>query len=241
MTISLSIPDEVKILVTVGEKVDLKTKIFEQPTKELVKINIAKKLDIKPENIFQSLKKFVNEKIKKGEKIAYKKTFFSKKYVFSDYEGVLKEINHQTGEIVIEIDSSNIKEKKVFFSPVIGEIQQIEKNRIKFKVKKKEEIEIKPKSSKTFGAEIFILEKNDQIIAENIEKRLVVTESLDLISQIKCEALGAFGFLTLKKLVNLSELLVFQFKNLEDIKKIKSKNFSYCFIENNSDKIIFYE
>jgi len=241
MIICLPIPNEANILVKTGEKVNLKTKIFETSKKALVKINIAKKLGIPPEKIFQYLKKFVDEKVTKGDKLASKKTLFSNKKVFSEYDGVFKEINHQTGEITLEINDQKNQQKTEFFSPLIGEVYEVDKNIIKIKIKKGEIIELKEKAVDFFGGQFFILEKIEQIIAENIEKKIIITKEVDSFSQTKCEALGAFGFLTIKKLPNPTNLPVFQFKNIDDINKIKKEKFSYCFIEKNSSKIIFYE
>ena len=241
MIIDLPIPNEASVLVKAGDKVDLETKILTIAKKSLIRINVAKKLNITPEKIFQSLKKFVDDEIKKGDKLAYKKTLFSNKYVFSDYNGILKEINHQTGEVILEVDDQKNQIKKDFFSPLTGEVVAIEKNIIKIKIKKGETIELKQKASEIFGAKIFILENTEQLTANNIEKKLIIAEEINNLSQAKCEALGAFGFLTIKKLPNPTDLFNFQFKNLDDWNKIKKTNFTYCFIEKNSSKMIFYD
>ena len=241
MIIDLPIPNEASVLVKAGDKVDLETKILTIAKKSLIRINVAKKLNITPEKIFQSLKKFVDDEIKKGDKLAYKKILFSNKYVFSDYNGILKEINHQTGEVILEVDDQKNQIKKDFFSPLTGEVVAIEKNIIKIKIKKGETIELKQKASEIFGAKIFILENTEQLTADSIEKKLIITEEISNLSQAKCEALGAFGFLTIKKLPNPTDLVNFQFKNLDDWNKIKKTNFAYCFIEKNSSKMIFYD
>jgi hypothetical protein len=241
MIIDLATPNEANVLVKAGDKVDLETKILTIAKKALIRINVAKKLNIAPEKIFQSLKKFVDDEIKKGDKLAYKKTLFSNKYVFSDYDGILKEINHQTGEVIIEVDDPKTQIKKDFFSPLKGIVVAVEKNFVKIKIKNGEFIELKQKASEIFGAKIFILENTEQLTADSIEKKIIITEEISNLSQAKCEALGAFGFLTIKKLPNPTDLVNFQFKNLDDWNKIKKTNFAYCFIEKNSSKMIFYD
>ena len=241
MIISLPIPSEAHVLVKAGEKVDFSSKIFEIPVKEFININIAQKLNVPPEKIFTYLKKFVGEEIKKNDLLAYKKGFLGDKKVYSEYNGVLKEINHQIGEIIIEVDDKKTQEKKETNSPLVGEIEEIEKGVLKIKIKKGKTIEIKEKNNYNFGAGVFILERIDQILAENVEKKLIVADEIKSVYQTKCEALGALGFLTLKKLPNPTNLPTFQFKNIDDINKIKKEIFSYCFIEKNSSKIIFYD
>jgi len=241
MIIDLPIPNEANVLVKAGDKVDLETKILTVAKKALIRINVAKKLNIAPEKIFQSLKKFVDDEIKKGDRLAYKKNLFFNQYILSDYNGILKEINHQTGEVILEVDDQKNQIKKDFFSPLTGEVVAIEKNIIKIKIKKGETIELKQKALEIFGAKIFILENTEQLTADSIEKKLIITEEISNLSQAKCEALGASGFLTIKKLPNPTNLFNNQFKNLDDWHKIKKTNFSYCFIEKNSSKMIFYD
>jgi len=241
MIIDLTIPNKNNVLVKSGDKIDLETKILKIAKNDVIKINIAKKLNITPEKIFHYLKKFVGDKIKKGDKLAYKKNLFFNQYIFSDYDGILKEINHQTGEITLELNDKKNQTEKDFFSPLAGEVVTIENNIIRIKVKRKKTIELKQNNSKVFGAKIFILEDNQQIILENIEKKIIITEKINDLVQTKCEALGAYGFLTIKKLNNPTNLFNNQFKNLDDWSKIRKENFSYCFIENNSSKMILYD
>jgi hypothetical protein len=150
----------------------------------------------------------------------------------------LKEIDHQKGLLIIETEENDDK-KSVFFSPVFGQVEKIEKEGIKIKIEKKEEIEVKEETKEIFGAKIFIFENENEVNSQNVEERLIIAEEINSIFQTKLEVLGARGFLTIKKLPKETTLPNFQFKNLDDIKKIK-KNWS-CFIDKNSTKMIFYE
>jgi len=238
MNIFLSVPQNGKILVKAGEKVDFKTKLFEVKNRKIVKIDLKKEFDISPQDIFSYLKKFIDEKIKKGDILALKKGLFFTKKIKSQWDGVLKEIDHNQGVLIIETEENDDK-KNTFFSPVFGEVAKIEKEGIKIKIEKKEEIEIKEEAKEIFGAKIFILENENEINFENVENRLIIAKELNSIFQTKLEALGIKGFLTIKKLPQSTTLPTFQFKDLNDIKKIK-KNW-YCFINKNSTKMIFYE
>src|SRR5438067_2085971 len=107
-TISISIPHTGgALLVKEGQKVDFKTPLLETPVSTTISINIASHLGIAPSQIFLSIKKVVGENIQKGELLAQKKTLLSKKTFTSPYEGVLKEINHEDGTIVIEISEED--------------------------------------------------------------------------------------------------------------------------------------
>jgi len=238
MNIFLTIPQNGKILVKAGQKVDFETKLFEVKNQKTVKIDLQKELHISPQNIFSYLKKFIGEKIKKGDILASKKGFFSSKKIKSQWDGVLKEIDHQKGLLIIKTEENDDK-KSVFFSPVFGQVEKIEKEGIRIKIEKKEEIEVKEETKEIFGTKIFIFENENEVNSQNVEERLIIAEEINSIFQTKLEALGVKGFLTIKKLPKETTLPTFQFKNLDDIKKIK-KNWS-CFIDKNSTKMIFYE
>jgi len=239
MNIFLSVPENGKIIVSSGQNIDFETKIFEIKKTVIVKVDIKKNLGISPQNVFSYLKKFIGEKIKKGDILALKKGLFSTKKIKSEWDGVIKEIDHNLGILTIETNEEIDQEKKPFFSPVCGEIERIEKDGVIIKIKKKEEINLKEESKEIFGAKIFILENENEVNSENVENRLIIAEQINSIFQTKLEALGAKGFLTIKKLSEETNLPAFQFKNLQDINKIK-KNW-YCFVDKNSSKIIFYE
>mgnify|MGYP001128118382 CR=1 FL=1 len=239
MNIFLTVPKNGKILVKAGQMIDFQTKLFEIFNPKIVKVDLAKKLGISPQNIFSYLKKFIGEKVKKGEILASKKGILKTKKVKSEWDGVLKEINHEEGSLLIEIETDEEQKGIIFFSPIIGEVEKIEEEKIIIKIEKKEEIELKEKTKEIFGAKIYIFEKGSDFNAESAQNRLVIAEELTSISQTKAEALGAKGFLTIKTPPENTTLPIFQFKNLSDIKKIK-KNW-YCFVDKNSSKIIFYE
>jgi len=238
MDVFLPIPPNAKVLVKAGQKIDFETKLFEVLNPKIIKVDLAKKLGVASKNIFSYLKKFIGEKVKKGEVLALKKGFFKTKKIKSEWDGVLKEINHHDGFLLIELEENEGK-GNIFFSPILGEVEKIEKEEIMIKIKKKEEVELKEEAKEIFGAKIFVLEKETEIFAEAVENKLVVAEELNSILQTKVEALGAKGFLTIKKLIKETPLPSFQFKKLNDFEKIK-KNWS-CFIDKNSSKMIFYE
>jgi len=238
MKIFLSIPKKGRILVKAGQKIDYNTKLFEVKNRKVVKIDLRKELGISPQNIFSYLKKFIGDKVTKGDILASKKRLLLTKTVKSQYDGVLKDIDHEQGLLLIETEADDDK-KQTFFSPVIGEVQTIEKEGVKIKIEKKEEIEVKEETKEMFGARVFILENEGEIKFESVVNRLIVTQEINSILQTKLEALGAKGFLTIKKLPQSTTLQAFQFKNLDEIKKVR-KNWS-CFIDKNSTKMIFYE
>jgi len=237
MTIELKIPINAHLLVKENQSVDFQTPFFELKTKKNINIPVAKKLSIKPDKIFRYLKKLVGENIEKGEVIAERKTFFSSQKIVSSNSGVIKEINHDLGEITLEINEKDEQIRSCYFK---GKIKKIEKNKIEIDIEKKIEVEGK-NIEKDLGGEVFYLKETEQITADKINKKIVVSETLKSFNQIKIEALGALGFITLTKLTEPSNLFSCQIKKIDDFKKILTLQYSYCLIYEGSSKIIFYQ
>ncbi|MCX7955617.1 MAG: hypothetical protein N2593_00705 [Patescibacteria group bacterium] len=238
MIVNFPIIKNSQILVKKGSKIDFNTSLFKNNFKKEITINIAEKLSINPEKIFSYLKKLVGEEIKKDEILAEKKSLFSSIKINSPVSGIIKEINHNQGIIIIETLS---KEKNDFLSPFKGIIEDIKNDFIKIKLNKAQIFDLKNKGE-NFGGEIFLFKSSDffNIKTDNIENKIIVAEKFSSFEQIKLEALGAKGFITIDNMPEKTNLLFFKLKNIEDIKKIFKEKFIYCTIIENSDKIYFY-
>lgn len=235
MTLPISISEKDKLLIKAGQKVDFNTPLFEQVPRRDVHIIISDKIKVPSMKIFQYIKKVVGETIQKGEVLAEKKSLLSVTRYKSEWEGVLKEINHTDGSVVIETASVNTQVKNAFFCGVVG---KIEKNIVYLEIEKMKEYEAKEISS-SFGGPIFILTKGD-LNEEMIQGRVIVAESVGEYAQIKIEALGCAGFITLKKLSEATVCPKVLFSKIKDYEDSMSHPLPYCFIDRATSKIIFY-
>src|SRR5690348_13796047 len=102
MTIAFTVPLESDILIKKGQEVDFDTPFVKAAETQTIEIDLAKKLSTAPKNIFQHLKKFVGEAINKGDLIAQSSSLLSSKSYYSEQQGVIKEIDHNRGVIIIE-------------------------------------------------------------------------------------------------------------------------------------------
>jgi len=241
MIVDYQIPSNVNLLVKKGDRVNFETPLFENNVYEEIKIDVVKNLEINPKTIFRYLVKLVGEKVEKDEIIASKKGIFSSKKIASPFDGTITEIDHNLGTVTINTLSSD--KKNIILSPFFGTVEKVEKNLLKIKLNKGEEFELK-KSSDDFGGEIFYLNQSEyyQISNETLENKIIVStdEKLPSFIQIKAEALGAKGFITLQSLSEKTDCQFAVLKNIADLKKIVEKNFKYCTVIKKSDKIYFY-
>lgn len=230
-----------RFLVKENDVVDFDTPLIEIKKIRNYSINISKILNVKKNKIFNYLKKFVGEKVNKGEIIAEKKSFFDNKKIKSEISGIITNINHETGEIIIDsVESENSTIIKSFFK---GTIFKINKNKLELKVKKLKAFPVK-KSNSDFGAEIIYFD-NDlnffNLKEEIIKNKIFCVKSLPNLTQIKLEALGAEGFVTLTKLETEPTINYAQIKNINDFENIIRLKFPYCLNLKINDTIYFYE
>lgn len=239
MIIHFDIPNEADILVKKGDEINFNTILYQINSYEEKKIYLAENLQINPKNIFRFLKKFVGEKVEKDETIAIKKTLFSQKTIKSPVSGIIKEIDHHQGLIIIESLSDN--SQKVF-SSFKGIVEKVLKNELQIKINKAQEYQIK-KTKTDFGGEVFYLKENQffDIDSDQVENKIIISEKIPSFSQTKLEALGVKGFITLESLPNKTDFNFALIKNINDFEKIKKNQFPYCTILSKNDKIYFYQ
>lgn len=237
MIITYPIPENTNCVVKKGAKLDFDTVLFEKKISKEIILNVARDLEINPKNIFRHLKKLVGEKIEKDDLLAIKKNLFSSKKVRSPNNGIIKEIDHNQGVIILETFD---KKKAQVLSPFKGEVEEINKDSIKINLTKGEDFTLK-KSSSDFGGEIFYLEDNSLLSSNDLGKKIILTDNISSYLQMKAEALGIIGFITLQDLPEKTSVAAAQVKNIDDMKKIRKLKFQYCAINGKSAKIYFYQ
>lgn len=241
MIISLRLPFEGKTGLKIGEKVDFDKPLFQEKQTQEIKFLLAEKLGVAPNKIFHHLKKFVGDDIKKGEILAEKKSFLDNKKVLSDIDGILREINHNEGYVLVDIKSSEVKTKNCFFK---AEIEDIDEQTIKLKVGNVKEFAIKEivnVQDEFIGWPVYYLaEKPKEFIEEDVTGKIIVCSEMVSYHQAKLEALGATGFISLHHLSDQTSLPFIKLKNIEDMKSIFKVQLPYCIIDRKESKIILY-
>lgn len=239
MIITLTLPNNTHLIAKKGEIINFGDPLYEIESRKEIIINIADKLGIRPENIFRYMVKVIGDKVKKGELIAKKKDFIRSQKIFSDYDGIIREINHQRGEVVLAMDKNN---QKIVQSHFKGTIEDIKKNQLKIKIENGKEFDLKD-INQDGGGEVFYFKKESlffSITEEQIENKIIVLENLKSHIETKCEALDCAGFLFLggKMISNLPSAKI---KNIDDYRGICELEKKYV-IFSKEDKIgIMYD
>ncbi len=239
MIIKITFPQDVRCLFKNGDKVEFGQPFLEKKEKKQAEIFIAKELGIQPKKIFRYLKKFVGDSVNKDEIIALKRDFFSEKKILCPFNGIIKEVDHDLGKIILTIDE---KDKKIISAYFQGEVVKVKDGLLELSVDKANEYSIK-KSEISFGGQIFYLTEKDIVQLSNnmINKKLIVTENLSSLTQSKIEALGSIGLITTIQPNDQPSIPLAVLKDPSDYKKILINKLSYCYIDQLSSKIFFYQ
>lgn len=238
MKISIPLPSNVNCLLKVGQNVDFHTPFYKKTLKSQKEFHIASILNIAPKKIFSYLTKLVGEKIAKNEIIAKKKDILHNMTISSDVDGIIKEIDHIEGIIIVEIEEENFVQN-CFFR---GIVSSLDKSSADVEIKNPKSFDLK-NADRDFGGPVFYIKEKilpNTIKSNFVANAVIICESLNSFYQTKIEALGGKGFVTLKKIADETNLGVAQLKLIDDLKIIFSNNFECCLIIEKSGKIFFY-
>ena len=237
MILTIPLPERGKPLIKVGQRVDFNTPLYEEKIHEEEKVFISQKIGVSPKKIFHHLKKLVGDTIQTGDLLAENKSFMAGRRYTSEHTGILKEINHIDGSILIEVSSDDRAVRKAFFT---GEAVKIEDRSLQIKVVSANEYEVKNAKETYGGKALYIKKEGASYDEESVLGNVVVTSSISGYHQTKMEALGASGFATLHVLGEITGTPAVLFKQIKDFEDAVKHHLPYCFIDGKTSKIVFY-
>lgn len=232
MVIDIPIDPEKKVAIKVGEKVDFSTPLYKSKEKSEERIEVAGLLSIHPKKIFHHLKKNVGDRVILGDVLAEKKSLFSDKKITSHIEGVITEIDHIEGIILIETQKESQPEHCWF----AGYVEEISKKQVQIKIGKNYVVEAKYVERDFGGMTWFFAEQTDT----TPEYPVGIVEKATEYAVSKLEALGGRGLISTYKFEGITSLPKAEFKLKDSYKEIMSKQFSYCFAQAHHSTIILY-
>jgi len=124
--IVIDVPENAKIKVTVGTPLGLTSILYSIEDTVDVVVPICKPLRAKPEEIFQLVTHVIGDTIKQDEVLATKKGVFGVKKVLSPKSGTLRNIDHVSGTITIEVEKTATQSHT---APVEGIVSSLDKTR----------------------------------------------------------------------------------------------------------------
>lgn len=234
MTITIALPQGARCLLKDGQEVDFGSPFLATGKKLEFSIPLAKRLGVQSAKIFRYMKKLVGDTVAKDEVIATKKTLLSEMHVKSDKDGVIKEINHYEGVVIVIGEGEETETVPAFFK---GRVESVKKHEIVLKIGHAKEFPLK-KPAESFGGEWLAVESGNK--ESEFKNKVVFAPALSNYLLAKSEALGAIGYVCLEKLPQTS-LPTAQLKNIDDMKKITDAELPYCLVDSVSSTMYLYK
>jgi hypothetical protein len=239
MTITFHVSSLDHLLIKAGQEVDFKTPLIKKVYTTDVKVNIAQKLQIPPQNIFIHMAKVVGDEIQKGEVLAKKKTLISEKSYVSEYAGIVKEINHNEGSLLI---STKTKKEEITNAYFKGKVEEVKKNEVTLEVKKAKVFPAKSISD-DFGGEVLFFEGKslDTLTEENIRNKVLFADTIKSYNRVKFEVMGILGLVTVQDVSEESGLPRAMLKSGSELAEIKELEYPYCLVSKKNNLIYLYQ
>lgn len=232
MTIEIAIDGSRPLAIRTGMRVDFSTPLYKKGEVAENRIEITEQLSIHPKDIFSFLKKNIGDSVQKGELLAQKKTLFHTKSVIADIEGIITEIDHIDGVILIESAEKKSHETCWF----CGEVEAITKSHITLKIGKHFSLEAKHISDDC-GGELWNFRDTS---ASMPETPIAFADAMSAYDIAKLDALGISGIITTQKVETPTLFPVIELKDKHGIEEIQKKNLPYCVTQAQHSTIIFY-
>jgi hypothetical protein len=232
MILEIPIDPEKKLAIKVGDQVGFSTPLYKNKEKGEERIEVAEILSIHPKAIFHHLKKAVGDTVAAGDLLAEKKSFFSDKRVTSHIEGVITEVDHIEGIVLIETQKETESENCWF----MGHVEEVSKKSVKIKIGKHIEIAAKY-VEKDFGGMVWHIAEP---LVEYPDHPVGIAEKASEYEVSKLEALGGAGLITTYKYEGNTSLPKAEFKLKDSYKEVLSQHFSCCFARALNSTIILY-
>jgi hypothetical protein len=239
MKIRIKKPSDVTLLIQEGQKVDLQSPFYDKNLTDTVKIPLATILKFPPNKIFMVLHKLVGESIHKGDVLADYKGIFGIREYISEHTGTIAEINHYDGSITINVQSESTNTIHCSF---VGEINEVTGDVITLKVKEGKEFPI-DQVSHYMGGPVFYYhdDTKGRVTEDSVQHALIVAEDVPSYDQIKMEALGARGFITIHGLTEKTKLPTGRVAKKQDYESIVKAAYPYCVIGTEYNTMTFYK
>lgn len=231
MVVPVSIDSSKKLNIHVGDVVDFSTPLYKTHKNEEQRIELSELLAISPKHIFSYIKKTVGDSVSSGEILAEKKSLFTSKKIVAEMDGIIKEIDHIEGIILIETKKQEGSENCWF----AGEIASITKRHIELKMGRHYSCAAKS-ITKDFGGETYFFQPDEAIP----QRPVGISERLNAYNVAKLSALNGAGFITVFEYSEHTDMPKAVFKLKSDYEVLMEKKFSYCLTQVERSTIIFY-
>ena len=239
MTISFDISVPGKLQLNPGQAVDFDTPLVKTVTKELIRLQVAQDLGIPNDKIFMHVSKIVGDNVESNEILATKKSTFGSKQISSPKSGVITQIDHETGSLLIETSSESLGVTKCFFKGVVKEIKNSD---ITLEVKSSDKYKLKDVVGDFGGEVIYQNEQHlEDLTGDDLKNKVIFTESIKPGEAVRVDVLGANGIVTCEDIKEKEGVLSAEVEDKNSWKDIAATKHTYCIVDKKNATMYLYD
>lgn len=240
-TITFTIDSVSTLLIKPDQTVDFKTSLAKAAQSKTYRIHVSRFLGTDPKDIFLHLQKVVGESVAKNEVLAEKKTTFGKKQYQSEWSGIVREINHQEGVVLIESSTEIDDVRLAYFKGRVTDVT--DDLTVTLEVARSVSFPLKSAGC-GFGGEVKHAPDESQLsgyTTDDVRGKVIIVDSIKPIDAIRLEVLDEAGTVILNQTSPDMPRNIARVLNISDWHKIQKIDLPYCIVDAKQATIHFYE
>lgn len=238
MRIPVRIPTHNKLLVKEGQRADFGMPFLLAAHPKMTTLPLAQLMGCEPAKIFHIVKKSIGDTIVPGDVLAEHKSFMATKKYLSQISGILKSIDHEHGNLLIELAGSEPSQIMCHFS---GEITGIYDGYLEIQTKHAKKGTVR-EALHVLGAMIFYAESpNHPFSEEEIKDKIICARDIDRIHHTKLEALGAKGLILSEPVASHSSIPQIILEDAALFDELLTKKYPFILTSPEDRVVYFYE
>ncbi len=228
-----------ELTLQAGQQVDFSTAIAKTVNSEGFRLEIAEELGIPNDKIFMHLSKIVGDTVEANEVLAIKKSSFSTKRIIAPHDGTIKEIDHETGTLVIEGLTGSTHAQKSYFT---GTVKEVKGAKVSLEVSSSEKYELKDVTA-DFGGEILYSaeERLPALTEDDLPNKVVFTEKIKPAEAVRLDVLGIQGLITKSDIKEKEGVNSAEITDKEKWPELIKTKFQYCIIDKKNATMYLYD
>lgn len=226
------------ITLSPHQRVDLDTILAHTTQSEGFRLQVAQELGIPNDKIFLHMSKIVGDTVETNEIIASKKSAFGSKDIASPLQGTIKEIDHETGTLVIETATNT---SNIVLSWFEGEVEQYRDGVITLKVKHGQQVAVKDVTH-DFGGRLLLIteEQLRELTEEQVTNAVVCVPTLHPAEAVRLDVLGARGIVTRENIKEKDDIASAQLDDETQWGTLSDASFTHCLVDKKNSTMYLY-
>jgi hypothetical protein len=239
MALTIVIPETIfskGIKFKENEIIDWSQKSLKEQTEAEVVVEVADTLGIEAKAIFKHLKADLGEFLKEGQVLAEKKGLFGGQKVLAPKDAEVRGINHEDGTVTLAVNETT----DVPFGLKAKFVKKEKGGNLLFEAARGVEIPVQTSLDTNFGGQCSYISSSGDVTIDNCERKIIVSEGIDLMDQAKMAALGPMAVVSYEASYHDLAVPLLLLEDKSDWQSLFAKKYHFCLYLQGGKTVYFY-